>query len=90
MPPDSSSGQSVYPAELSQLALWPAATAPVIAPAFQVATAWLPLGWVSGTPIHSPTSFLALAALHSAASWIIDWNKSQPLFLQYQLSLELG
>lgn len=54
MPHDSSSGQSGYPAELSQLALWPAATAPVIAPAFQATNAWLPLGWVSGTPTSQP------------------------------------
>lgn len=40
--------------------------------------------------LHSPSSFLALAALHSAVSWIIDWNKSQSLFLQHQLSLARG
>lgn len=54
MPHNNSSGQSGNPAEASQLALWPAATAPVMASAFQVANAWLPLGWVSGTPSSQP------------------------------------
>lgn len=89
-PPDSSSGQRGYPAEHASLTPWPVATAPAIALTFQLSSPWL---WcsVSLAPLlHSFTSFLALAVLPSAVSWIPDWTKSQFLFFQYQLSLALG